>query len=112
MLWAELFQILLTIPHTPLLPLPEVERHRRHNFRATSKAGSPLCAAVLTSLWNTFDLSTYMEMDLTYGSDRGAFSTFAQLRDVMLLPQCNVCDVMLLPQCMGFIKSKEYPRAY
>ena len=72
-------------PHTPLLPLPKAERRKRHNFRATSKAGFPLCAAVLTSLWITFDLSSYMEMDLTNGSDGGAFSTFAQLCDVMLL---------------------------
>ena len=38
-------------PHTLLPPLQGAARRTKRNFRATSKAGSPLCAAALTSLW-------------------------------------------------------------
>ena len=71
-------------PHTLLPPLQGAARRTKRNFRATSKAGSPLCAAALTSLWIAL-MSTLSWESFTNGSNGGALGTFPQLRDVMLL---------------------------
>ena len=56
------------IPRTPQPPLPGAARRTKHNFRATSKAGSPLCAAASTSLW----VALMWTLTIQRGSPMGA----------------------------------------